>query len=159
MVVDIGLLVENGGPGRICTANLPIQSRLLYGLSYGANKTGTRTPDLHRVDRFCRPTIRLFILCAMENWVDQRDLHPHGRLHRAGCYSYNMVNIGKWCSREDLPFDGLRALSERCASKRHLELPPSQDGVHDSYTSGAGKNGTPCRCCPGFCGVKGRYAS
>ncbi len=32
-----------------------------------------------------------------------------------------MVTIGKWCSREDL----------------HLEPPPSQGGVQDSYTSGA----------------------
>ena len=56
------------------------------------------------------------------SWVDQRDLHPHSGLHRAGCCCYIMVNIGKECSREDL----------------HLEPPPSQGGVQDYYTSGAG---------------------
>ena len=35
-----------------------------------------------------------------------------------------MVTIGKWRSREDL----------------HLEPPPSQGGVQDSYTSGAIEN-------------------
>ena len=56
-----------------------------------------------------------------EGWGDQRDSHPHSGLHRAGCYYYIMVTIGNWYSREDL----------------HLEPPPSQGGVHGSYTSGA----------------------
>ena len=47
----------------------------------------------------------------------------------------------KWCSRED----------------SHLELPPSQSGVQNSYTSGA-KNGAPCRCCPGARGLEDRRA-
>ena len=38
----------------------------------------------------------------------------------------------KWCSRED----------------SHLEPPPSQSGMQNSYTSGA-ENGAPCRCRPG----------
>ena len=55
----------------------------------------TRTPDSHRVNRFCRPTVRLFTVCAVGSWVDQRDLHPHCGLHRAGCYYYIMINIRK----------------------------------------------------------------
>ena len=47
----------------------------------------------------------------------------------------------KWCSRED----------------SHLEPPPSQSGVQNSYTSGA-KNGAPCRCCPGARGLEDRRA-
>lgn len=85
---------ENGGPGRICTVTFRVKVGCSRCLSYRADRKWTRTPDLHRVNRFCRPTIRLFILCAIEDWVDQPDLHRHCRLHRAGCYCYNMVNIG-----------------------------------------------------------------
>ena len=48
----------------------------------------------------------------------------------------------KWCSRED----------------SHLELPPSQSGVQNSYTSGTWKNTAPCRCCPGAHGLEDRRA-
>ena len=48
----------------------------------------------------------------------------------------------KWCSREDL----------------HLDLPPSQSGVHLLHF-GRLKNGAPCRCCPGARGLEDRRAS
>ena len=53
---------KGGSPGRIRTVNLPNQSRMHCCCATGLQ--WTRTPDLHRIDRFCRPTIRLFILCA-----------------------------------------------------------------------------------------------
>ena len=34
-------------------------------------------------------------LSAHRNWGDQPDLHRHGRRHRARCYCYIMVTIGK----------------------------------------------------------------
>ncbi len=87
---------------------------------------------------------RMLLLIELRgDWGDQPDLHRHGRLHRAGCYFYNMVNIGEMVLPRGLA-PRTYAFARRCA---------------DSYTSGAWKIGAPCRCCPGFCGMKNRCAS
>gem|GEM_PF-2521599 len=79
---------------------------------------------------------------SLGSWVDQRDLHPHCGLHRAGCYCYIMINIGNGAPARTCTSNlRLRRAACRTLTLRELE------------------NGTPCRCCPGFCGVKGRYAS
>ena len=49
----------------------------------------------------------------------------------------------KSCSRED----------------SHLELPPSQSGVQDSYTSGALEKRASCRICPGAVSLEETHAA
>ena len=85
----------------------------------------TRTPDSHRVLRFCRPMARLFATCAfLKLGLTNRNCTGTAAFTGRDANCYNMVNIGKWRSREDL----------------HLEPPPSHGGMQISCTSGAGKH-------------------
>ena len=78
--------MKNGGPGRTCTVNLPIQSRMLWLIELqGCWKCGraprTRTGCFGFACRWLDSSPR----ARSETWVDQPDLHRHCRLHRAGC--------------------------------------------------------------------------
>ena len=78
LYVELQEPLKNGRLGWIRTINLPIQRRALYKLSYKAN-IWTRTPDSHRVNRFCRPMVRRLYLERGNEWGDQWDLHPTRR--------------------------------------------------------------------------------
>ena len=56
-----------------------------------------------------------------ESWILRPVLPRHGPHYECGALLASATEELKWCSRED----------------SHLELPPSQSGVQNSYTSGA----------------------
>lgn len=64
----------------------------------------TRTGCFGFADRWFAPSP----YAPGKGWVDQRDLHPYGRLHRAGCCSYIMVNIGKMVAASGIAPDSPR---------------------------------------------------
>ena len=61
-----------------------------------------------------------------KSWVDQRDSHPYGRLHRAGCYSYIMINIGKMVAVSGIAPDSPRLQRGANLSQLHSRGPSAR---------------------------------
>lgn len=94
------------------------------GQAYDRN--WTRDPDLHWVNRICRPVARLICLSRGRdggNWGDQPGLHRYHSVHRAGC---GLLHHG-------LHWKFLPGMAPVCV-----------------------RSGEPPRCCPVLCGLKAR---